>query len=264
MWIYHAPPPQSPISWSGERYFGDSALEGWIVQYQPDIVFCVAGAARVDRIGQTWVFNAGKQIGEMPTSTRSTASRQAAWFSFEGAESINLDAPLDAADPGAHGNARLDAEGLEPPVPAAAGAGLHRRALPLHQCVEHLDRPSPDDPRDRRTGASDRRGGIGQASREDGRDVKLISRWLCSSSRAFSIRNAVVSVTARTVAVCGNRRAGRDLAENGAGHRDIGDLCLTAQNSTSPAARMNIRLVPGPGQQHVAGLELVERKGRNI
>ncbi len=103
VWIYHAPPPQSPISWSGERYFGDSALEGWIVQYQPDIVFCghvheapfARNGSWVDRIGQTWVFNAGKQIGEMPTSIAvDLASRQAAWFSFEGAESINLDAPL--------------------------------------------------------------------------------------------------------------------------------------------------------------------------
>ncbi|MEP7241440.1 MAG: metallophosphoesterase [Devosia sp.] len=102
-WIYHAPPPDSPISWSGERYFGDAALVGWIAEYAPDLVICghvheapfARNGSWVDRIGSTWVVNAGRQIGEVPTSIAlDTVAQEAAWFSLEGAESVKLDAPL--------------------------------------------------------------------------------------------------------------------------------------------------------------------------
>lgn len=103
IWIYHAPPPQSPVSWSGERYYGDSALEGWVLHHQPDLVFCghvheapfARNGSWADRIGKTWLFNAGKQIGETPTMIAvDLQAREAVWFSIEGAESIKLDAPL--------------------------------------------------------------------------------------------------------------------------------------------------------------------------
>jgi len=104
IWVYHAPPNNSPISWSDiDRHFGDPALNGWIATYAPDLVICghvhEAPFSRqgswVDRMGQTWVFNAGRQIGEVPTSIAiDTEAREAAWFSLEGAESVNLDAPL--------------------------------------------------------------------------------------------------------------------------------------------------------------------------
>jgi Icc-related predicted phosphoesterase len=103
LWVYHAPPPDSPVSWSGQRHYGDAALLGWIAQYSPDLVVSghvhEAPFARdgswVDRVGPSWVFNAGRQIGEIPTSIAiDTEAREAAWFSNEGAESIRLDAPL--------------------------------------------------------------------------------------------------------------------------------------------------------------------------
>lgn len=103
IWVYHAPPPDSPVSWSGQRHFGDQALLGWIVRYSPDLVLSghvheapfVRAGSWVDRIGDTWLFNAGKQIGEVPTSIAiDTVAQEAAWFSFEGAESVKLDAPL--------------------------------------------------------------------------------------------------------------------------------------------------------------------------
>ena len=40
LWVYHAPPPDTPVSWGGTRHFGDPALAGWVAQYQPDIVLC--------------------------------------------------------------------------------------------------------------------------------------------------------------------------------------------------------------------------------
>ena len=49
----------------------------------------------VDRIGDTWLFNGGRQIGEIPTTIAiDTEAKEAAWFSLEGAESVKLDAPL--------------------------------------------------------------------------------------------------------------------------------------------------------------------------
>jgi Icc-related predicted phosphoesterase len=103
VWLYHAPPPDSPVSWAGQRYFGDPALAGWIAQHQPDFVLSghvheapfARGGSWVDQIGRTFVFNAGRQIGEVPTTISiDTEAGEAAWFSFEGAEAISLREPL--------------------------------------------------------------------------------------------------------------------------------------------------------------------------
>ena len=74
IWVYHAPPDGSPISWSGERYFGDAELARWIGEFAPDLVLSghihqspfVRGGSWIDRIGSTWVFNSGRQIGPTP------------------------------------------------------------------------------------------------------------------------------------------------------------------------------------------------------
>lgn len=103
IWVYHAPPPDSPTSWGGKRYYGDAALTGWIVRYQPDVVFCghvheapfVRDGSWADKIGRTWVFNAGRQIGDIPTTISvDTDVGEAAWLSLEGAELVRLDEPL--------------------------------------------------------------------------------------------------------------------------------------------------------------------------
>jgi Icc-related predicted phosphoesterase len=107
VWVYHAPPTEAAVAWSGQRHFGDELLAEWIKQYGPAIVFAghvheapfVRGGSWVEKIGNTWVFNAGKQIGEVPTHIIiDTERREAVWFSIEnGAEAISLDAP-SAAD----------------------------------------------------------------------------------------------------------------------------------------------------------------------
>jgi Icc-related predicted phosphoesterase len=103
IWVYHAPPPDSPVSWNGHRHFGDQALNGWIAQLQPDLVFSghvheapfARNGSWVDRIGNTWLFNAGRQIGPIPTTiSLDTDAGEAAWFSMEGAESVKLNAAL--------------------------------------------------------------------------------------------------------------------------------------------------------------------------
>jgi Icc-related predicted phosphoesterase len=103
IWIYHAPPDESPVSWAGQRHFGDVELLGWIRQYNPDLVLCGhihqspfrSGGSWVDLIGSTWVFNAGRQIGPCPTHIILDLDAPAAeWFSLAGTERVRLDGPL--------------------------------------------------------------------------------------------------------------------------------------------------------------------------
>jgi Icc-related predicted phosphoesterase len=103
IWVYHAPPDESPTSWGGQKHFGDVDLVRWIGQYKPDIVLTGhihqspfrQGGSWVDRLGSTWVFNSGRQIGPCPTYTVfNTAEQMALWFSLAGAEIVRLDEPL--------------------------------------------------------------------------------------------------------------------------------------------------------------------------
>ncbi len=103
IWIHHAPPDKSPTSWGGARYFGDTELAQWIVEYKPDIVFSghvhqspfVTDGSWVDRIGPTWVFNAGQQFGAPPTHIIiDTDAGEALWFSSAGNQFIRLGEPL--------------------------------------------------------------------------------------------------------------------------------------------------------------------------
>ena len=103
IWVYHAPPESSPTSWVGNHHEGDADLVQWIEALSPDLVltghiheapFRKEGSW-VDRIGRTWVFNAGRQIGPVPAHIIFDTERQkAAWFSLAGAESIDLSGPL--------------------------------------------------------------------------------------------------------------------------------------------------------------------------
>ena len=112
IWIHHAPPAKSPTSWGGTRYFGDVELREWIEQYRPDMVLSghvhqspfVEEGSWVDRIGPTWVFNAGQQIGAPPTHIMiDTGEEEALWFSAAGNQFVRLDEPLERPVP------RLDA-----------------------------------------------------------------------------------------------------------------------------------------------------------
>ena len=103
-WVYHAPPTGSPTCVSGAKSYGDAALEEWIRQYQPDFVFSghvhnapfSEGGSWADRIGNTWVFNAGRELGpEPPHVMLSTDAHQVAWLSISyGGEWTKLDVPL--------------------------------------------------------------------------------------------------------------------------------------------------------------------------
>jgi hypothetical protein len=104
IWVYHAPPEGSPTAWTGKRSYGDAALTAWIAAYRPDIVLTghiheapfESAGSWVDRIGDTWIFNCGRQIGPVPSHiVIDTDVGEAAWFSIEGAELVRLAAPFE-------------------------------------------------------------------------------------------------------------------------------------------------------------------------
>ena len=74
IWIHHAPPDRSPVSWTGKRFGGDEFLVDWIRRFEPDVVLSghihnapfVSAGSWIDRLGKTWVFNPGKQLGASP------------------------------------------------------------------------------------------------------------------------------------------------------------------------------------------------------
>jgi len=93
VWIHHAPPEGSRTSWTGKKQIGDKALRGWIDRFQPDIVLSghihnspfYAEGSWIDRIGRTWVFNPGRQIGPEPAMIKlDLAEMSAEWSSLEG------------------------------------------------------------------------------------------------------------------------------------------------------------------------------------
>jgi Icc-related predicted phosphoesterase len=132
VWVYHAPPTAAAVAWSGQRHFGDELLAGWIGQYSPAMVFAghvheapfVRGGSWVERVGNTWVFNAGKQIGDIPTHICvDTDLREAVWFSLEGIEGVSLDSgSAEARQPLYEVPAWILGQSRESPSPETTGA----------------------------------------------------------------------------------------------------------------------------------------------
>jgi len=99
VWVYHWPPLGSRTCWTGRRHYGDADIGGWIAEHRPDMVltghvheppFKPTGAW-ADRIGDTWVFNAGRQIGPVPAHIEiDLAAGSAMWRSMLGAEDLRL------------------------------------------------------------------------------------------------------------------------------------------------------------------------------
>lgn len=102
LWVYHWPPSGSPTCWTGRRDYGDADLGGWIARFAPDFVLCGHvhqppfrhDGAWADRIGPTWVFNPGRQIGPVPAHVElDLAAGAASWRSLMGEEALDLAAP---------------------------------------------------------------------------------------------------------------------------------------------------------------------------
>lgn len=93
VWVHHAPPEGARTSWTGRKFVGDEFLRGWIDRFQPDMVLSghihnspfYAEGSWIDRLGRTWVFNPGRQIGPQPaTITLDLTAMTAEWNSQEG------------------------------------------------------------------------------------------------------------------------------------------------------------------------------------
>lgn len=93
IWIHHAPPDRSPVSWTGKKFGGDKYLVEWIERFAPDLVLSghihnapfYPDGSWIDRIGKTWVLNPGRQIGPRPTSiVVDLVAMTAEWVSLEG------------------------------------------------------------------------------------------------------------------------------------------------------------------------------------
>ncbi len=99
VWLYHAPPAGTVLCKDGRREFPDHELAAWIAEHQPDVVLCghihqapwVEGGSWHARLGRTWVFNAGKQVGPVPPHiTWDTEAGTADWFGVFESETISL------------------------------------------------------------------------------------------------------------------------------------------------------------------------------
>ncbi len=90
---------------------GDADVDRWIRQYGPDMVVAghihqspfVQEGSWADRIGDTWMFNAGRQYGAPPAYiVLDTSVGEAVWISAMGVQVVRLDAPLQRPIPAAH------------------------------------------------------------------------------------------------------------------------------------------------------------------
>jgi Icc-related predicted phosphoesterase len=102
LWVHHAPPDGLGVSWTGRAHAGDAFLAGTIHELRPAFVVSGhihnspfrAGGAWASRLGDTWVFNAGRQLGVPPAYIElDLAERSARWVSQAGVEELRLDAP---------------------------------------------------------------------------------------------------------------------------------------------------------------------------
>ena len=144
IWVYHAPPDNSPTSWTGKRHYGDTELVAWIEQHSPGIVLCghvhqspfASDGGWIDRIGSTLILNAGRQRGPFPACIEiDTTAGTASWRSLEGVEEQTSRAP-----PSTRGRGRVRTRAGCACPSCASGCRARRR-------------PCRGRPRDRRTGA---------------------------------------------------------------------------------------------------------------
>ena len=106
VWVYHWPPLGSPTCWTGRKDYGDPDVLGWIGEHHPDVVLTghvhqapsTEAGSWADRIGDTWVFNAGTQIGKVPARVEvDLAAGTARWVSIMGEERCALSDPAAPA-----------------------------------------------------------------------------------------------------------------------------------------------------------------------
>lgn len=85
----------------GSRHYGDEAGRLWIERFEPDVVLCghihqapfAPDGSWIDRLGGTWLFNPGKQMGAVPCCVDlDLKAGTAVWMSAMGIEERSLEA----------------------------------------------------------------------------------------------------------------------------------------------------------------------------
>ena len=98
IWAYHGP-PEGVLSWTGARHHGDPELPRLLERYHPDVVLCghvheapfADDGGWVERRGDAWLFNAGRQRGQVPTHVRvELTDSTATWWSWDGSDEVAL------------------------------------------------------------------------------------------------------------------------------------------------------------------------------
>jgi len=99
IWVHHAPPRGSRTAWTRKGNVGDPYLQKLIGRFHPDIALCghihnapfYAEGAWCEKLGRTWVFNPGMQIGDTPCHIAlDLRARKAAHTSLEGRDQVEL------------------------------------------------------------------------------------------------------------------------------------------------------------------------------
>lgn len=97
IWVHHAPPDQTPLSWTGKVHFGSPELQGWIEELKPDLVFCghvhqapfQAEGAWQAKLGATLAFNAGYEMSSTPPHLWvDVENRTVQWCNSGGVETL--------------------------------------------------------------------------------------------------------------------------------------------------------------------------------
>jgi Icc-related predicted phosphoesterase len=93
VWLHHAPPDEYRVSWTGRGFAGDKFLVEWIGRFRPDVVlsghvhnapFYTPKGSWIDRVGDTWVINPGRQIGPLPAFVAfDLGAMKAEWVSLQ-------------------------------------------------------------------------------------------------------------------------------------------------------------------------------------
>jgi len=102
LWVHHAPPDGFGVSWTGQKFAGDSFLVDTINELAPQYVISGHihnspfrnGGAWASLVGRTWTFNAGHQLGAPPSFIElDLKEKSARWVSQAGDETISLEVP---------------------------------------------------------------------------------------------------------------------------------------------------------------------------
>jgi Icc-related predicted phosphoesterase len=92
IWLYHWPPPDLGVSWTGHKSYGDADLARWIDRFGPALVLTghvhqaplIEGGSWIAKADATWVINAGRQIGSTPShAVVDLDAWTARWWSYE-------------------------------------------------------------------------------------------------------------------------------------------------------------------------------------